>query len=192
MCIWETKGKPRWSCLCKFSSHRCLENRKLSWSHLGNHHHLLPHWLCWKLICGENLITKGLVSITKNCVMSSAGKSMVPLDIVDARSPANQYLVRLLEDKGTITFQPLTEERIQLVFEVLDKVTPNLGVFSQVIALIRSELHGAVYSQTLPGSRPWIKSEGLIRLPFFSLVRRMQTDRYVTPCPVEGIRHQSP
>ncbi|XP_075071671.1 uncharacterized protein LOC142160698 isoform X3 [Mixophyes fleayi] len=165
MCIWETKGKPRWSCLCKFSSHRCLENRKLSWSHLGNHHHLLPHWLCWKLICGENLITKGLVSITKNCVMSSAGKSMVPLDIVDARSPdclykvitdlypaihsaANQYLVRLLEDKGTITFQPLTEERIQLVFEVLDKVTPNLGVFSQVIALIRSELHGAVYSQT--------------------------------------------
>ncbi|XP_075071673.1 uncharacterized protein LOC142160698 isoform X5 [Mixophyes fleayi] len=145
----------------------------------------------------------------QNCVMSSAGKSMVPLDIVDARSPdclykvitdlypaihsaANQYLVRLLEDKGTITFQPLTEERIQLVFEVLDKVTPNLGVFSQVIALIRSELHGAVYSQTLPGSRPWIKSEGLIRLPFFSLVRRMQTDRYVTPCPVEGIRHQSP
>lgn len=55
---------------------------------------------------------------------------------------ANQYLVQLLEDKGAVSFQPMTEERIRLVFQVLDKVSPQLGTFSRLMGLLGAELHG--------------------------------------------------
>ncbi|MEE6486694.1 hypothetical protein FKM82_014675 [Ascaphus truei] len=109
---------------------------------------------------------------------SEKRKSAIPLDIVDGKSPANQYLLRLLEDKGTISFQQPTEERIHLVFDVLDKVTPQLGVYSRVLRLIRAEIYDAVYRPPLTGSQVWKHSEGLItQVPFFSLVRRMQDER---------------
>ncbi|XP_068111368.1 uncharacterized protein [Hyperolius riggenbachi] len=107
--------------------------------------------------------------------MSTAGSSSVSLDIIEAKSPANKYLVRLLEDKGTVSFQPLTAERTQLVFQILDKVIPQLGVFSRLIGLIRAELYDAVYSH--PGSQLWKDLQGPAAAPYFSLVRQMQNDR---------------
>lgn len=36
----------------------------------------------------------------------------------------------------------MTEERIRLVFQVLDKVSPQLGTFSRLMGLLGAELHG--------------------------------------------------
>ncbi|KAE8589512.1 hypothetical protein XENTR_v10017594 [Xenopus tropicalis] len=109
--------------------------------------------------------------------MASVKKSAVPLDIVAAKSPANQYLLHLLEDKRTVSFQQPTEERIQVVFEVLDTLTPQLGVFSKVLQLIRAELYDAIYSSTISASPVSTHSESLKKISYFTLVRRAQDER---------------
>ncbi|XP_073451889.1 uncharacterized protein [Aquarana catesbeiana] len=107
--------------------------------------------------------------------MSANGSSAIPLDIIDAKSPANQYLVQLLEDKGAVSFQPMTEERIRLVFQVLDKVSPQLGTFSRLMGLLGAELHDAVYIH--PGSQLWKGWKGTHAAPYFSLMQQMQDER---------------
>ena len=39
-----------------------------------------------------------------------------------------------------------TEEKMILVFESMDKIIPNLGVFSRVMKLCREELFGMWYT----------------------------------------------
>ncbi|KAM5132303.1 uncharacterized protein ACMZJ9_019106 [Mantella aurantiaca] len=107
--------------------------------------------------------------------MSADGSSAIPLHIIDAKSPANQYLVQLLEDKGEVSFQPMTEERIRLVFQILDKVSPQLGTFSRLMGLLGAELHDAVYIR--PGSHLWKDWQGTHAVPYFSLVRQIQDER---------------
>ncbi|XP_018082738.2 uncharacterized protein LOC108697319 [Xenopus laevis] len=109
--------------------------------------------------------------------MASVKKSALHLDIVTAKSPANQYLLHLLEDKRTVSFQRPTEERIQVVFEVLDTLTPQLGVFSKVLRLIRAELHDAIYSSTISASPVSKNSDSLMNVPYFTLVSRMKDER---------------
>ncbi|KAM4636970.1 uncharacterized protein O3C94_018003 [Discoglossus pictus] len=122
--------------------------------------------------------------------MTSGKKAVVSLDIVDAKSPANQYLVYLLEDKKTVSFQHPTEQRIRVVFEVLDKMTPQLGVFSKVLRLIRTELYDAFYSPPIQGSQVWKTSEPLPQVPYFSLMRRRQNERNEEVEKVESELHK--
>lgn len=55
--------------------------------------------------------------------------------------------MQLLDDKKELSFQKPTEARMRLLFQVLEDLVPQLGVFSRVVALIRDELYGktAVY-----------------------------------------------
>ncbi|XP_056389140.1 uncharacterized protein LOC130283530 isoform X3 [Hyla sarda] len=110
--------------------------------------------------------------------MSSVEKSGAPvLDIIEAKSPANRYLVQLLEDRGAVSFRPPSEERVQLVFDVLDSLIPQLGVFCRVLGLIREELQGAVYSHPIQSPQVLAQSRGAAAVPYFSLVQRMQSER---------------
>ncbi|XP_069095351.1 uncharacterized protein [Pleurodeles waltl] len=99
--------------------------------------------------------------------------------IVEASSPANQYLLQLLDDKKTVNFQEPTEARTKQVFEILDSVIPQLGVFSPLLTHIKVELNEAVYSPQLTGN-PESKSQTediLMRVPYFSLYKRRQDER---------------
>lgn len=51
---------------------------------------------------------------------------------------ATKYEACLLERNG----QSLTENRIAIVFDVIDKIVPHLGVFSRVTKMCRKELYG--------------------------------------------------
>ncbi|GCB78900.1 hypothetical protein scyTo_0015899, partial [Scyliorhinus torazame] len=79
-------------------------------------------------------------------MMASKTKSrkLKPLDsnvILGAISPANQYLVRLIEDKKELSFKKPTLERMNLVFQVLEDLLPHMGIFTRVLKLIRDELY---------------------------------------------------
>ncbi|XP_064419186.1 uncharacterized protein LOC102353636 [Latimeria chalumnae] len=100
-------------------------------------------------------------------------------DILEANSPANQYLVQLLESKKEISIQEPTESRMKFLFQLLDNLLPKLGVFSRVVKLIRDELYEAVYSFQITAD-PQPKSETadmVTRVPYFSLFRRIQDER---------------
>ncbi|XP_078497322.1 uncharacterized protein LOC144753541 isoform X2 [Lissotriton helveticus] len=106
-------------------------------------------------------------------------RSNVCSSIVEASSPANQYLLQLLDDKKGVSFQQPTEARIKQVFEILDSVIPQLGVFSPLLTHIKEELKGAVYSSQLTGnteSKPQTE-DILVRVPYFSLYKRRQDER---------------
>ncbi|KAK6481921.1 hypothetical protein HHUSO_G16450 [Huso huso] len=114
--------------------------------------------------------------------MTSKVQKRIPLDsslILEANSPANQYLVQLLDDKKELSFQKPTEARMRLLFQVLEDLVPQLGVFSRVVALIRDELYDGVYSLQLTKD-PDLESETaemVTRLPYFSLLRRQQDEQ---------------
>ncbi|XP_041124926.1 uncharacterized protein LOC121325916 [Polyodon spathula] len=114
--------------------------------------------------------------------MTSKIRKRIPLDsslILEANSPANQYLVQLLDDKKELSFQKPTEARMRLLFQVLEDLVPQLGVFSRVVALIRDELFDGIYSLQLTKD-PELESETaetVTRLPYFSLFRRQQDEQ---------------
>ncbi len=58
---------------------------------------------------------------------------------------AKKYEAILLEKVGT----GLTEERILLVFRILDQVLPQLGVFSKVVKKMRDEIFGNCFTIVL-------------------------------------------
>ncbi|MGH0115908.1 UNVERIFIED_CONTAM: hypothetical protein FKN15_054264 [Acipenser sinensis] len=68
---------------------------------------------------------------------------------------------------------------MRLLFQVLEDLVPQLGVFSRVVALIRDELYDGVYSLQLT-TDPDLESETaetVTRLPYFSLLRRQQDEQ---------------
>uniref|UniRef100_UPI00398E8431 uncharacterized protein n=1 Tax=Pristiophorus japonicus TaxID=55135 RepID=UPI00398E8431 len=99
--------------------------------------------------------------------------------ILGAISPANQYLVRLIEDKKELSFKKPTEDRMNLVFHVLDDLLPQLGVFTRVLKLIRDELYDGVYSSQLTGSSGPESgiADAIARAPYFSLLHQLQGKR---------------
>ncbi|XP_069468191.1 myosin heavy chain, clone 203-like [Ambystoma mexicanum] len=106
-------------------------------------------------------------------------KVNISSSIVEANSPANQYLLQLLDDKKKVSFREPSEARIKRVFEVLEGVTPQLGLFSPLLTHIKDELWAAVYSPQLTGN-PELKTETediLVPVPYFSLSKRKQDER---------------
>ncbi|XP_067858905.1 uncharacterized protein [Heptranchias perlo] len=106
-------------------------------------------------------------------------KSLDSSAILGAVSPANQFLVRLIEDKKELSFKKPTEDRMNLVFQVLEDLLPQLGMFTRVLKLIRDELYDGVYSSQLTGSsRPESGiADAITRAPYFSLLHRLQEKR---------------
>ncbi|XP_072883951.1 uncharacterized protein [Hemitrygon akajei] len=99
--------------------------------------------------------------------------------ILGAISPANQYLVRLIEDKKELSFKKPTEDRMNLVFQVLEDLLPELGIYTSVLNLIRDELYDGVYSIQHPGnSGPESGIAGTAtRAPYFRLFHCLQEKR---------------
>ncbi|XP_078269563.1 uncharacterized protein LOC144601366 [Rhinoraja longicauda] len=109
-------------------------------------------------------------------------KSSDSSDILGAISPANQYLVRLIEDKKELSFKKPTEDRMNMVFQVLEDLLPELGIYASVLKLIRDELYDGVYSSQLTvnsGSESGI-TDVATRAPYFSLLQCLQEKRAVT------------
>ncbi|XP_038677479.1 uncharacterized protein LOC119979396 isoform X2 [Scyliorhinus canicula] len=116
--------------------------------------------------------------------MASKTKSrkLKPLDsnvILGAISPANQYLVRLIEDKKELSFKKPTLERMNLVFQVLEDLLPHMGIFTRVLKLIRDELYDGVYSSQLTASSAAESetADAIAREPYFSLFCKLQEKR---------------
>ncbi|XP_055502911.1 uncharacterized protein LOC129704064 isoform X3 [Leucoraja erinacea] len=106
-------------------------------------------------------------------------KSSDSSDILGAVSPANQYLVRLIEDKKELFFKKPTEDRMKMVFQVLEDILPELGIYTSVLKLIRDELYDGVYSSQLTvnsGSETGI-TDAATRAPYFSLLQCLQGKR---------------
>ncbi|XP_030058495.1 trichohyalin [Microcaecilia unicolor] len=106
-------------------------------------------------------------------------KGTSPSDIVGGCSPANLYLVQLLEVKKSISLEEPSEVRIKMVFQILDRLVPELGVYSELVKLIAEEIYAAVYSPRFTGnsaicSQP---SEEVTRIPYFTLLTRIQDER---------------
>ncbi|RXM36144.1 Collagen alpha-2(VI) chain [Acipenser ruthenus] len=99
--------------------------------------------------------------------MTSKVQKRIPLDsslILEANSPANQYLVQLLDDKKELSFQKPTEARMRLLFQVLEDLVPQLdGVYS-----LQLTKDPDLESET---------AETVTRLPYFSLLRRQQDEQ---------------
>ncbi|XP_072335592.1 uncharacterized protein [Scyliorhinus torazame] len=117
-------------------------------------------------------------------MMASKTKSrkLKPLDsnvILGAISPANQYLVRLIEDKKELSFKKPTLERMNLVFQVLEDLLPHMGIFTRVLKLIRDELYDGVYSSQLTASSAAESeiADAIAREPYFSLFCKLQEKR---------------
>nr|XP_033797489.1 uncharacterized protein LOC117359225 [Geotrypetes seraphini] len=106
-------------------------------------------------------------------------KAASPSDIVGACSPANLYLVQLLEDKKSISFEEPSEVRIRLVFQILDRLVPELGVYSELVKLIAEEIYAAVYSPRFTGSLAMCSqpADEVTRIPYFTLLTRIQNER---------------
>ncbi|XP_072413434.1 uncharacterized protein [Chiloscyllium punctatum] len=109
-------------------------------------------------------------------------RKLAPLDsnvILGAISPANRYLMRLIEDKKELSFKKPTEERMNLVFQVLDDLLPHMGVFTKVLKLIRDELYDGIYSTEITGSsaRESEMADTITRVPYFSLFHKLQEKR---------------
>ena len=54
---------------------------------------------------------------------------------------ATNFKVRLMEIQQRET-QGLSEDRAQAIFSVFDEVLPQLGVYQQVVRMVRDELFG--------------------------------------------------
>ncbi|CAH1784655.1 unnamed protein product [Owenia fusiformis] len=90
--------------------------------------------------------------------------------ISDSKSLATKYQVLLTEknkDGG------LTELKIGMVFKILDELVPKLGIYTEVIKMIRDDVFEAAYSDHLTTS----STTTIDRIPFFTLVRRIYDER---------------
>ncbi|XP_066277245.1 uncharacterized protein [Branchiostoma lanceolatum] len=102
--------------------------------------------------------------------------------ILDANSPANKYLLELLDEKGMKDAEP-SEQRMITVFRVLDDLLPHLGHYSKIAQLIRDELYDAVYSPTLTSTaakQPVSNTDAatfIQKVPYFTLVKRVYDER---------------
>ncbi|XP_048465036.1 uncharacterized protein LOC109911229 [Rhincodon typus] len=108
-------------------------------------------------------------------------RNLAPLDsnvILGTISPANQYLVRLIEDKKELSFKKPTEERMNLVFQVLDDLLPQMGIFTRILKL-RDELYAGIYSTKITGSSALESrmAAAITRAPYFSLFHQLQEKR---------------
>ncbi|XP_035672487.1 uncharacterized protein LOC118413296 [Branchiostoma floridae] len=103
-------------------------------------------------------------------------------NILDANSPANKYLLELLDEKGMKDAEP-SEQRMITVFRVLDDLLPHLGHYSKIAQLIRDELYDAVYSPTLTSTaakQPVSNADAttfIQKVPYFTLVKRVYDER---------------
>ncbi|XP_078671133.1 uncharacterized protein LOC144911182 [Branchiostoma floridae x Branchiostoma belcheri] len=102
--------------------------------------------------------------------------------ILDANSPANKYLLELLDEKGLKDTEP-SEQRMITVFRVLDDLLPHLGHYSKIAQLIRDELYDAVYSPTLTSTAAKESVSNtdattfIQKVPYFTLVKRVYDER---------------
>ncbi|KAI8513727.1 hypothetical protein Bbelb_080510 [Branchiostoma belcheri] len=102
--------------------------------------------------------------------------------ILDANSPANKYLLELLDEKGLKDTEP-SEQRMVTVFRVLDDLLPHLGHYSKIAQLIRDELYDAVYSPTLTSTAAKESVSNadattfIQKVPYFTLVKRVYDER---------------
>ena len=58
--------------------------------------------------------------------------------VVDANSPATKYETMLLEKGGSGP----NEDKMILIFQILDQMIPQLGVFAKIMRMIRREIFG--------------------------------------------------
>ncbi|XP_029466608.1 uncharacterized protein LOC115096239 [Rhinatrema bivittatum] len=102
-----------------------------------------------------------------------------PSDIVGACSPANLYLVQLLEDKKCVSVEEPSEAQIKMAFQVLERLVPELGLYSELLKLLVQEIYAAVYSPRLTGNQALHSqpAEEVTRVPYFTLLTRIRDER---------------
>lgn len=96
---------------------------------------------------------------------------------LSSRSPATRYEVLLVEDTPK---KGLSEERMTTCFHVFDEVIPCLGVYKNVLKMLRDELYDAVYSNeytTVPPKKGKSRTSYIQRIPYFVLVNRVFEER---------------
>ncbi|XP_022086611.1 uncharacterized protein LOC110977099 isoform X2 [Acanthaster planci] len=115
------------------------------------------------------------------------------ISVLDGYSPAKIFETRLLEVKQHEK-QELSAERAQVLFEVFDEVLPQLGIFRNVLKMVRDEIFEAVYSDQYTSSKetrtPYNTATNVItdrkeedrtfiqRIPYFTLVQRVYAERH--------------
>ncbi|XP_038070672.1 citron Rho-interacting kinase-like [Patiria miniata] len=122
--------------------------------------------------------------------MDSDGGKMT---VLDGYSPAKIFETRLLEVKQQEE-KALSAERAQVLFEVFDEVLPQLGIFRNVLKMVRDEIFEAVYSDQYTSSKethtPYNAATNVVtdrreedrtfiqRIPYFTLVQRVYAERH--------------
>ncbi|XP_077992401.1 uncharacterized protein LOC144446500 isoform X2 [Glandiceps talaboti] len=126
--------------------------------------------------------------------MSSLPKTPGVVDKTHSlHSPATKFEVTLMEDSALRKKKGPNENRMVTVFSVFDEVIPQLGVYGQVMKMVRDELFEAIYSQEYTSSTEQTtkyspttnklqdkKSEEhmfIQRVPFFTLIHRIYDQR---------------
>jgi hypothetical protein len=92
------------------------------------------------------------------------------------RSAATNYEIILAEINKR---QNSKEEKIVKVFEILDQIWPNLGVYVGIMKMVRQELFDAVFSEinySGPSHSP-SSSRNLERMSFYSLYNNLVKSR---------------
>ena len=100
--------------------------------------------------------------------------------VLSSRSPATKYEIMLLEDTSLATEKCPNESHMTTCFKVFDEVLPQLGVYRQLMGMLRDELYQAVYSNeytTIPPKKARSKTPVIERVPYFVLVNRVFTER---------------
>lgn len=112
---------------------------------------------------------------------------------MDGTSPATNFKVRLMEIQQRET-QGLSEDRAQAIFSVFDEVLPQLGVYQQVVRMVRDELFETVYSKqytssrvkyspydvatNIPSEKRQEETKYIQRVPYFTLVQKVFKQRH--------------
>ena len=100
--------------------------------------------------------------------------------VLSSRSPATKYEVMLVEDTSLASEKRPNESRMTTCFKVFEEVLPQLGVYRQVMGMLRDELYEAVYSldyTTIPANKARSQTPVIERVPYFVLVNRIYRER---------------
>ena len=93
--------------------------------------------------------------------------------VLDALSPALKYEAMLKECGGPGP----TEDKMILVFKVLDQIMPHLGVFTKLMKMCRDEIFEAIYSDQYTAGKADDPTRYIQKIPYFILVKRVYDER---------------
>ncbi|XP_064630986.1 uncharacterized protein LOC135489527 isoform X2 [Lineus longissimus] len=96
---------------------------------------------------------------------------------MDAKSLATKYET-IMTEKGGRDAKP-TEERMALIFHLLDNMVPHMGIFRQTVSLMMKEIYEAVYSDQLTTDigKKVNKKAPVQRIPYLTLVKQVYDKR---------------